>query len=61
MYIDIFICIQIGPSQQKQTHIPFICLNFAREVSTETDVSIKSANGPSVLALAILKSHLHRD
>lgn len=44
MYIDIFICIQIGPSQQKQTHIPFICLNFAREVSTETDVSIKSAD-----------------
>lgn len=30
MYIDIFICIQIGPSQQKQTHIPFICLSFAK-------------------------------
>lgn len=27
MYIDIFICIQIGPSQQKQT---FIYLSFAK-------------------------------
>lgn len=45
MYIDIFICIQIGPSQQKQTHIPFICLSFAKGgFLTETDVSIKSAD-----------------
>lgn len=45
MDIDIFICIQIGPSQQKQTHIPFICPSFAkRRFCTETDISIKSAN-----------------
>lgn len=44
MYIDIFICIQIGPSEQKQTHEPFICLiifppieeKFSAEADGET-------------------------
>lgn len=48
MYIDIFICIQIGPSEQKQTHEPFICLIFfffffspiEKKFSAEADVKV---------------------
>lgn len=63
MYIDIFICIQIGPSQQKQTHIPFICLSFAKGgfffffFSTETRRQRNEWNG-SVLTLGMLRSNL---
>lgn len=61
MYIDIFICIQIGPSQQKQTHIPFICLSFAKRGFLQRLMSaytVQMSNW-SVLALYILRSNLN--
>lgn len=33
MYIDKFICIQIGPSEQKQTYIRLVCLSLWRITS----------------------------
>ncbi len=60
MDIDIFICIQIGPSQQKQTHIPFICLSFAKGGFVQRLASawrVQMTNS-SVLALCMLRSNL---
>lgn len=49
MYIDIFICIQIGPSQQKtNTHTIHMSEFCQKRFSTETDVSVKSAQTPYI-------------
>lgn len=61
MYIDIFICIQIGPSQQNKHTQTIHMSDFYQRFSTQTEVSLLSANMWSVSVLNIWKSTLPGD